>query len=88
MPQLWKAFQDGRRERWRRMDVLSDVCVVPAALPTGERLQADQATIKYTDGNMNGLSRTEYIKLHGIDPMPVWEAVKAWREEQIAKWKG
>jgi hypothetical protein len=56
------------------------VCIAPAALPTCERLQADQATIKYTDGNMNELSRSEYMKLHGIDPMPVWEAVKAWRE--------
>jgi hypothetical protein len=70
------------------MKVLRRSVYCPGRSATGERLQADQATIKYTDGNMNQLSRSEYIKLHGIDPMPVWEAVKAWREEQIEKWKG
>jgi hypothetical protein len=47
----------------------------------------EKCGIKYTDGNMHELLREEYIKMHGINPMPVWEAVKAWRSEQIEKWK-
>ena len=86
-PNCGKPFKMEEGKGGEGWTYCSDVCIVPAALPAGERLQADQATIKYTDGNMNELSRTEYIKLHGIDPMPVWEAVKAGREEQMEKWK-
>ncbi len=86
-PNCGKPFRIEEGEGGEGWKYCSEVCIAPAALPTGERLQADQATIKYTDGNMNELSRSEYIKMHGIDPMPIWEAVKAWREEQIEKWK-
>ena len=69
----------------------ADVCTNPAAMPTGETTRlsafAGQATTLYTDGNMQEFTREDYIKTHGIDPFPVWEAIKKWREEQIKKWK-
>ena len=86
-PNCGKPFRIEEGKGGEGWTYCADVCISPAALPTGERLQADQATIKYTDGNMHELGREEYIKLHGIDPMPIWEAVKAWRNEQIEKWK-
>jgi hypothetical protein len=86
-PNCGKPFRIEEGEGGEGWRYCAEVCIAPAALPTGERLQADQATIKYTDGNMNELSRSEYLKLHGIDPMPVLDAVKAWREEQMERWK-
>jgi hypothetical protein len=65
----------------------SEICSKPAAMPTGARLQADQATLHFTDGNMNEYTREDYIKTHGIDPLPIWRAIEKWREEQIDKWK-
>jgi hypothetical protein len=67
-PNCGKPFRIEEGEGGEGWKYCAEVCIAPAALPTGERLQADQATIKYTDGNMNELSRSEYIKLHGIDP--------------------
>ena len=64
-----------------------EVCVNPVAIPTGARLQADQATMKFVDGNMMELTREEYQKRHGFDPLPIWKAIEKWREEQIQKWK-
>lgn len=48
---------------------------------------ADQATLRFVDGNMNEYMRDEYIKIYGIDPLPIWKAMEKWREEQIEKWK-
>ena len=86
-PNCGKPFRiekEGGGEEWL---YCADVCMNPAALPTGVRLQADQATYHFIDGNMNEYKRDEYIKVHGIDPLPIWEAVKKWREDQIEKWK-
>jgi hypothetical protein len=64
----------------------AELCANPAAMPTGERLRGDQATKVYTDGNMHEMTRSEYIKTHGIDPEPVMQAVNKWREDQVRKW--
>ncbi len=64
----------------------ADVCINPAAIPTGERLMADQATKLYVDGNMQEMTREDYIKTHGIDPLPIMEATNKWHEDQIRKW--
>jgi hypothetical protein len=79
----FKIESTGGGEEW---SYCAEVCVNPAAIPTGARLQADQATYHYVDGNMNEFKRDEYIKAHGIDPLPIWEAIEKWREEQIRKW--
>ena len=63
-----------------------DVCINPAAMPTGERLMPDQATKLYVDGNMQEMKRQDYIQMHGFDPEPVMQAVNKWREEQVRKW--
>lgn len=80
----FKIESTGGGEEWR---YCAEVCVNPAAIPTGARLQADQATLHFVDGNMNEFTRKDYIKTHGIDPLPIWEAIEQWREEQIKKWK-
>lgn len=36
---------------------------------------------------MNEYTREDYIKTHGIDPLPIWRVIEKWREEQIDKWK-
>jgi hypothetical protein len=79
----FKIHSTGGGEEW---SYCADVCVNPAAIPTGARLQADQATYHYIDGNMNEFKRDEYIKVHGIDPLPIWEAIEKWREEKIKNW--
>jgi hypothetical protein len=63
-----------------------EICANPAAMPTGERLMADQATKLYVDSDMHEMTRSEYIKVHGIDPEPVMEAINRWRENQIRQW--
>ncbi len=86
-PNCGKPFRiesTGGGEEWR---YCAEVCINPAAIPTGARLQADQATLHFVDGNMNEFKRDDYIKTHGIDPLPIWEAVEEWREDQIKKWK-
>jgi hypothetical protein len=87
-PSCGKPFRIEEGKGGEGWTYCAETCIVPAALPTGARVQADQATLKYTDGNMHELSREEYVKIHGIDPMPIWDAIKAWRQEQIEKWKG
>jgi hypothetical protein len=52
----------------------------------GARLQADQATLHFI-GQLHEYKRDEYIKVHGIDPLPIWKAMEKWREEQMMKWK-
>ncbi len=56
-PNCGKPFKMEEGKGGEGWTYCAEVCITPAALPTGERLQADQATIKYTDGNMNELSR-------------------------------
>jgi len=85
-PSCGKPFRVEEEKGGEGWSYCSEVCILPTAMPTGEVLLADQATKKYTDGNMHELSRDEYMKLHGFDPMPVWDAIKSWREEQIRKW--
>ena len=56
-PNCGKPFRiesTGGGEDWR---FCSDVCLNPAAIPTGARLQPDQATLRFVDGNMNQSSR-------------------------------
>ncbi|WP_440955704.1 hypothetical protein ACSAZK_01685 [Methanosarcina sp. Mfa9] len=65
----------------------AEVCVNPSAIPAGARLQADQATLHFVDSNMHEYTREEYIKVHGIDPLPIWKAIEQWREEKMKKWK-
>lgn len=47
-----------------------------AAIPAG-MISLVTGVAKYVDGNGQQLSREEYIKLHGIDPAPVWEKIKS-----------
>jgi hypothetical protein len=53
------------------MEVLSGSVYCAAALDPGREATGHRATTKYTNCNMNQLSRSEYIKLHGIDPCPM-----------------
>ncbi len=54
---------------------LCKLCDDPEAIPTGIRLLPDQASLIFTDGKMNEYKREEYRKVHGFDPLPVWEAI-------------
>ncbi|WP_440946238.1 hypothetical protein ACSAZL_19550 [Methanosarcina sp. T3] len=86
-PNCGKPFrieQEGDGEEWR---YCAEVCVNPAAVPVGVRLMADQAKMRFVDGNMNEYTREDYIKTHGIDPLPIWKAIEKWREGQMEKWK-
>ncbi len=86
-PNCGKPFRieaEGGGEEWR---YCAEVCVNPSAIPAGVRLMADQAKMRFVDGNMNEYTREDYIKTHGIDPLPVWKAIEKWREGQMEKWK-
>ena len=72
----------GGGEEWR---YCAEVCLNPAAIPIGARLQADHATLHFVDGNMNEYTQEDYIKTHGIDPLPIWKTIEKWREEQMDK---
>ena len=48
---------------------------------------ADQAKLLFVDSNMHEYTREDYIKKHGIDPLPIWRAREKWREEQINRKK-
>ncbi len=85
-PACGKPFKIEKESEGAGKSYCTDICNDPSAIPTGVRLQADQATYHFIDGNMNEYKRDEYIRIHGIDPLPVWEEVKKWREEQIKKW--
>ena len=65
----------------------AEICSNPAAIPTGTRLMADQAKLLFVDSNMHEYTREDYIKKHGIDPLPIWRAIEKWREEQIIRKK-
>ncbi|MFB3765037.1 MAG: hypothetical protein ACE14P_07285 [Methanotrichaceae archaeon] len=86
-PSCGKPFKVEKEGGEEGKSYCTDVCKNPAAIPTGVRLQADQATYHFIDGNMNEYKRDEYIRVHGVDPLPIWEAVKKWREDQVEKWK-
>lgn len=86
-PNCGKPFRiepEGGGEEW---SYCAEVCVNPAAIPAGVRLMADQAKMRFVDGNMNEYTREDYIKAHGIDPLPIWKAIEKWREGQMEKWK-
>jgi hypothetical protein len=36
---------------------------------------ADQAKLLFVDSNMHESTREDYIKKHGIDPLPIWRAI-------------
>jgi hypothetical protein len=65
----------------------AEICSNPAAIPTGTRLMADQAKLLFVDSNMHEYTQEDYIKKHGIDPLPIWRAIEKWREEQIIRKK-
>lgn len=65
----------------------AEICLNPEAIPTGTRLMPDQSTLHFINGNMHEYTQKEYIKNHGIDPLPIWRAIEKWREEQMEKWK-
>ncbi len=83
-PSCGKPFRI--EERGEERAYCSDVCISPAAMPTGERLMPDQAKKLYVDGNMQEMTREDYIEMHGVDPQPIMEALNRWREDQIRKW--
>ena len=85
-PGCGKPFRIEQAKEDEGLVYCEDVCISPADMPTGERLMADQATKLYVDGNMQEMTREEYIKTHGFDPEPVLQAVNKWRGDQITKW--
>lgn len=85
-PGCGKPFRIEQSKSGEGLVYCEDVCVIPADMPTGVRMMADQATKLYVDGNMNEMKREQYIKKHGIDPEPVMQAVNKWRDEQIMQW--
>ncbi len=36
----------------------------------------DDIRLLFTDGDMYEYTREEYIKNHGIDPLPIWRAIE------------
>ena len=63
-----------------------ELCSNPAAIPRGARIMADEARLIFTDGDMHEYTREDYIKNHGIDPLPIWRAIEKARG-QSAEWK-
>ena len=54
----------------------SEICSNPESIPKGVRLLPDQARLIFTDGDMHEYTREEYIKNHGVDPLPIWRAIE------------
>ena len=74
-PGCGKPFRVEQAKSGEGLVYCEDVCISPAAMPTGVRMMPDQATKLYVDGNMNEMNRELYIKTHGFDPEPVMQAV-------------
>ncbi len=36
----------------------------------------DDIGLIFTDGDMHEYTREDYIKNHGIDPLPIWRAIE------------
>jgi hypothetical protein len=53
-----------------------NLCSNPAAIPRGARIMKDDIGLIFTDGDMHEYTREDYIKNHGIDPLPVWRAIE------------
>ena len=53
-----------------------ELCSNPAAIPRGARVKKDDISLIFTDGDMHEYTREEYIKNHGIDPLPLWRAIE------------
>ncbi len=62
---------------------LCKLCNDQDALPTGVRLIPDQASLIFTDGKMVEYKREEYQRVHGFDPLPVWEAIIHQKESEM-----
>ena len=48
----------------------------PVAIPRGARVLGDDIRLLFTDGDMHEYTREEYIKNHGVDPLPIWRAIE------------
>ncbi len=71
-----KIEQKGTREECEVSVNCEELCTNPAAIPRGARIMPDEARLIFTDGDMHEYTREEYIKNHGIDPLPIWKAIE------------
>jgi hypothetical protein len=53
-----------------------EFCSNSAAIPSGARIMKDDIGLIFTDGDMHEYTREDYIKNHGIDPLPIWRAIE------------
>ena len=53
-----------------------ELCSNPVAIPRGARIMKDDIGLIFTDGDMHEYTREDYIKNHGIDPLPIWRAIE------------
>jgi len=64
-----------------------ELCSNQAAIPRGARIMPDEAGLIFTDGNLHEYTREDYIKNHGVDPLPIWRAIEKERGMLDMDWK-
>jgi hypothetical protein len=68
--------ETGTKEEGYNLLNCEELCENPEAIPKGARQMADGARLLFTDSDMHEYTREEYIKNHGIDPLPIWRAIE------------
>lgn len=71
-----KIERTGAKEEGEISVHCEELCSNPAAIPRGARVKKDDISLIFTDGDMHEYTREEYIKNHGIDPLPIWRAIE------------
>jgi hypothetical protein len=71
-----KIERTGAKEKEEISVHCEELCSNPAAIPRGARVMKDDISLIFTDGDLHEYTREDYIKTHGIDPLPIWRAIE------------
>jgi hypothetical protein len=71
-----KIEHKGAKEEGEISVHCENLCSNSAAIPRGARIMKDDIGLIFTDGDMHEYTREDYIKNHGIDPLPIWRAIE------------
>jgi hypothetical protein len=71
-----KIEHKGTKEEEKISVHCENLCSNTAAIPRGARIMKDDIGLIFTDGDMHEYTREDYIKNHGIDPLPIWRAIE------------
>ena len=71
-----KIEHKGTKEEGEISVHCEELCSNAAAIPRGARIMKNDIGLIFTDGDMHEYTREDYIKNHGIDPLPIWRAIE------------